>query len=216
MSYHQNLQRFKQLSSKCEIFCNVVVVSKAHSTYKCVSMYPELQGYHDNYMYNLSPIYPPLIPSCLPLWSPLHNVCPFQTLTTVFPQGLLSDTSFVFPSFLDTLLQISLSKSIFTKFFIPSFIYFPQTVASDEEGFWSQSWFLPPLPFPRALYFQSKRQYTLKSQVLPDNFPCCGHLHRHLGKLRVFPKAFPTHHNNPAYSQLQDFPQINILILVPN
>lgn len=52
-------------------------------------MYPELRGYHDNYMHNLSPTYAPLIPSndYLPLWSPLHNIRPFQTPATVFPLG---------------------------------------------------------------------------------------------------------------------------------
>lgn len=39
-----------------------------------------------------------------------------------------------------------------------------------------------------------RSEFVLRAQGFPVNFPCCRHLHRHLGKLWVFPTAFPTHH----------------------
>lgn len=39
-----------------------------------------------------------------------------------------------------------------------------------------------------------RSEFVLRAQGFPVNFPCCRHLHRHLGKLWVFPTAFPTRH----------------------
>lgn len=99
-----------------------------------------------------------------------------------------------------------------------TFITFSLFWASNDCSLWTwrqlQFLFSLPLLSCSSLFPMQVTEYVLRSQGLPVNFPCCRHLHRHLGKLWVFPKAFPTYHNCLPHSSIQDFPQINTLSFV--